>query len=127
MYYMTKHFHAICFIIDVKYNLLSVLYFIVAAGTFAVVLLLLGNSMEEVFEEHESLHNCTVSVTNDNSTTEVIFYGKNTTCEAVKVDVVVTVAFMSGLIMVVFYLNVGIKQLSISILRFWEWQRYTHF
>ena len=72
-------------------------------GTFAVVLLLLGNTIEEVFQDHESLQNCSISLSDGNTTNEVMFYGKLTTCEAVKVDVVVTVAFLSGLMMVILY------------------------
>ena len=64
-----------------------------------MVQLILGNSIEQVFSEHDSLQNCSISASEGNDT-EVMFEGEVTTCETLRLDIVITLAFLSGTIMV---------------------------
>ena len=70
------------------------------AGTFAVVQLITGNSVEQVFAEFDALRNCSVIPIYDTNGTEVLFLGELTTCDAVKVDVVITLSLLVGIILV---------------------------
>ena len=82
-------------------------------GTFAVVQLLMGNTVEHVLTRHESLQNCSISATANINNTEVMFQGEETTCEAVKVDIVITLAFLSGSIMVWWCVEYCFKLISL--------------
>ena len=89
----------------------------VCAGTFAVVELMIGNSVDRVLSSDSGvMSNCLdIGTGNDSMVmaddlmgltgmngSDVIFefYGQNTTCSDVRLDVVVTLAMLSGLIMV---------------------------
>ncbi len=69
-------------------------------GTFAVVQLLIGNAVENMLSDNSELHDCRELTTSDNNNTVIHFNGKITSCGVVKVDIVITLSFMSGIILV---------------------------
>ena len=69
-------------------------------GTFAVIQLIVGNTVESVLVGFKDLQNCTVSASDYDNDMDVFFQGQLTTCDAVKADTVLTLAFLSGIIMV---------------------------
>ena len=71
----------------------------VFSGTFAVVELMIGNSVDQTLLTFDELRNCS-SLYNDSNVTEFLFQGELTTCDDVRTDVVVTIALLTGIIMV---------------------------
>jgi len=77
----------------------------ISVGTFAVVQLMIGNSIERILNSNNLMEcvdgrgNITDEESIDNFTVE--YGGRNTTCGEIKVDIAITLAFMSGVIMVV--------------------------
>ena len=72
-------------------------------GTFAVVELMIGNSVERVITGNPGLaENCLVngSLADTNDTIEFLLDGELTTCRDVKQDIIVTLALLSGVVMV---------------------------
>ncbi len=69
-------------------------------GTFAVIQLIVGNSVVSTLAAFDELKNCTVSAEDQDSDSIVFFHGEFTTCNNVKADTVFTLAFLSGTIMV---------------------------
>jgi len=69
------------------------------AGTFAVVQLLMGNTVEHMLTEHDSYHMCNNLTETENHR---IYHLSNATktCNDFKVEIVLTLSFLSGLIMV---------------------------
>jgi len=63
---------------------------------------MIGNSVDKVLTSTDSLHNCTMDGENGTSvgSLEVMFQGQLSTCNEVKTSIVVTVALLSGIVMV---------------------------
>ena len=69
----------------------------VCVGTFAVVSLMVSNAISRVFESNELYHPC-LNVSEYNYDYKIEEHNK--TCGDLSVEIAVTVAFVSGLIMV---------------------------
>ena len=71
-------------------------------GTFAVIELMIRNALEHIISSDDVLReNCMLSgYENSNGSSSFIFYGTSTTCDDIKLDIVVTLAWLSGIIMV---------------------------
>lgn len=81
----------------------------VFAGTFAVIQLIVGNSVESILVGNEELRNCTVSIGDRDSDMEVFFQGELTNCVGVKTDTVLTLSFLAGIIMVSYWRSAEIS------------------
>lgn len=65
-----------------------------------MIQLIVGNTVESVLVGYDELKNCTVSSDDFDNNLDVFFNGEQTTCDGVKADTVLTLAFLSGIIMV---------------------------
>lgn len=71
------------------------------AGTFAVVELMIGNSIEKVFNADEDLmENCMDMMNLTDDSFQFYYKDQLTTCDEVRTDIIVTVALLSGIFMV---------------------------
>ncbi len=63
---------------------------------------MIGNSVDKVLSSTDSLYNCTLESYNDTDVGQltVMFQGGETTCNEVKTSIVVTLALISGIVMV---------------------------
>ena len=69
-------------------------------GTFAVICLMVNNAITSVLVDDPALEPCIYSSTDPNNDTIVLVGNVSMNCSAVKIDIAVTLSFLSGGIMV---------------------------